>query len=54
MKKLCSFNQIYSMMLFIKSLEYLCGNTTGEKVVASERRKRERERKRKTDQRSER
>jgi hypothetical protein len=31
------------MMLFIKSSEYLWGNTTGESVVGSDRRKRERE-----------
>jgi hypothetical protein len=30
-------------MLFIKSAEYLWGDTTGEKLVGTERRKRERE-----------
>ncbi len=38
-----TFNQIYSMMSFIKSSEYLLENATGENVVGSERRKRERE-----------
>jgi hypothetical protein len=37
-----TFNQIYSMMSFIKLSEYLWGNTTGENVVGSERRMRER------------
>ncbi len=42
MKQLCLFNQVYSMMLSIKSSEYLCEITTGENGVGSERRRRER------------
>ncbi len=34
-----TFNQIYSMLPFIKCSEYLWGNATGENVVGSERRK---------------
>jgi hypothetical protein len=37
-----TFNQIYSMMPFIKLSEYLWGNALGENVVGSERRMRER------------
>jgi hypothetical protein len=40
---LFSLNHICSLMLFIKSAEYLWGDTTGEKLVGTERRKRERE-----------
>jgi hypothetical protein len=42
MKQPFIFNQIYSIMPFIKSLEYLLGNTTGENMVGSERRERKR------------
>ncbi len=43
MKQPFTFNQIYSMIWFIKLSQYLCGNATGENIVGSERRKRERE-----------
>jgi hypothetical protein len=53
-KHLCSFNQVYSMMPFIKLSEYLCENATGENRVGNKQRGRERERKRATDKQSER
>ncbi len=41
--RVCSISFIQTMIPCIKSLEYLSGNTRGEKVVESERRKGDRE-----------
>jgi hypothetical protein len=51
-KQPCLFNQVCSMMPFIKLSEYLCGSVTGENVVGV-RGERGRERKRTVDKQSE-
>jgi hypothetical protein len=43
-KQPCLFNQVYSMIPFIKLSDYSCGIATGENRVGSKRSRRERER----------